>query len=438
MPSSLVKNALNGYEVPRPERTERSSGSAHAAATDGTRAATDAPAGPTADGAARPQLWGAPAADASTSDEELLRIAAQLDVCIKIIGCGGGGCNTINRCVDAGIQGAQLCAINTDAKHLLTVRAPRKILIGKSRTRGLGAGARPEVGEESARESDMEIRDFLTNANIAFVTAGMGGGTGTGSAHYVANIAKNQVRALTIGVVTLPFKAEGTVRMENALSGLNKLRQVCDTTIVIPNDKLLELVPKLPVDAAFKVADEVLMQTIKGLTEIITKPGLVNLDYADIQTVMNEGGVAFVGIGEANLDADNRVKAAVHEALTSPMLGEVELKEAKGALIRVVGGPDMTVGEAQMAAEIISNSVSPRARIIWGCSIDPELEGTIKILLIVTGARSQYIMSSRGPDARSAQQPAAKGQPQGSYQQPKAQPQYQQPRSNDDDIDFVR
>jgi cell division protein FtsZ len=226
--------------------------------------------------------------------------------------------------------------------------------------------------------------------------------------------------------------------MENALSGLNKLRQVCDTTIVIPNDKLLELVPKLPVDAAFKVADEVLMQTIKGLTEIITKPGLVNLDYADIQTVMNEGGVAFVGIGEANLDADNRVKAAVHEALTSPMLGEVELKEAKGALIRVVGGPDMTVGEAQMAAEIISNSVSPRARIIWGCSIDPELEGTIKILLIVTGARSQYIMSSHGPDARSAQQPGAQQKPQQAGNQQKAQPQYQQPRSNDDDIDFVR
>ncbi len=157
---------------------------------------------------------------------------------------------------------------------------------------------------------------------------------------------------------------------------------------MVPNDKLLELVPKLPVDAAFKVADEVLMQTIKGLTEIITKPGLVNLDYADIQTVMNEGGVAFVGIGEANTDEDDRVKAAVHEALTSPMLGEIDLKEAKGALIRVVGGPDMTVGEAQRAAEIVTNSVSERARIIWGCSIDPELEGTIKILLIVTGARS--------------------------------------------------
>ena len=438
MPSSLVKNALNGTKY---QGQNVQNGAQGQPMPQQQMAPEPQPMPqPAPQPMAQPApSYGAPQAQmTSTSDEELLRIAAQLDVCIKIIGCGGGGCNTINRCVDAGIQGAQLCAINTDAKHLLTVRAPRKILIGKSRTRGLGAGARPEVGEESARESDMEIRDFLTNANIAFVTAGMGGGTGTGSAHYVANIAKNQVRALTIGVVTLPFKAEGTVRMENALSGLNKLRQVCDTTIVIPNDKLLELVPKLPVDAAFKVADEVLMQTIKGLTEIITKPGLVNLDYADIQTVMNEGGVAFVGIGEANLDADNRVKAAVHEALTSPMLGEVDLKEAKGALIRVVGGPDMTVGEAQMAAEIISNSVSPRARIIWGCSIDPELEGTIKILLIVTGARSQYIMSSRGPDARPAQQPSAKAQPQGSYQQPKAQPQYQQPRSNDDDIDFVR
>jgi cell division protein FtsZ len=268
----------------------------------------------------------------------------------------------------------------------------------------------------------------------------MGGGTGTGSAHYVARIAKEQVRALTIGVVTMPFKAEGTIRMENALDGLNKMRLICDTTIVIPNDKLLELVPKLPVDAAFKVADEVLMQTIKGLTEIITKPGLVNLDYADIMTVMNEGGVAFVGIGEGNSDEDDRVKSAVHEALTSPMLGEIELKEAKGALIRVVGGPDMTVGEAQRVAEIVTNSVSPRARIIWGCSIDPELEGVVKVLLIITGAKSKYIMSSRGAPVN--MQSSQQGYQQ-SYQQ--QQPQYQQqpyqqqrPRNRDDDIDFVR
>ena len=378
----------------------------------------------------------------SDTDRELMEIAKQLDVCIKIIGCGGGGSNTINRCVDAGISGAQLCAINTDAKHLLTIRAPKKILIGKSTTRGMGAGALPENGEAAARENDAEIRNFLQGSNIVFVTAGMGGGTGTGSAHYVGSIAKEQIRALTIGVVTFPFRAEGTVRAENAMIGLNKLRMVCDTTIVVPNDKLLELVPKLPVDAAFKVADEVLMQTIKGLTEIITKPGLVNLDYADIQTVMKEGGVAFVGIGEATNDEDDRVKAAVHEALTSPLLGEINLKDAKGALIRVVGGPDMTVGEAQKAAEIVTNSVNDRARIIWGCSIDPELEGTIKILLIVTGAQSQYMYGKGGQPtsklgAFEAPRPKLGGNP-----QPAAQPQRQQPQrpapADDDGIDFVR
>ncbi len=408
MPSSLVKNALANYK-------------------EGQEKEKNAPAAQSAP---------APApAPANAADEELRKIAEQLDVTIKIIGCGGGGCNTINRCVDAGISGAQLCAINTDAKHLLTVRAPKKILIGKTATRGLGAGAIPQVGEQAARESDMEIREFLNGANIVFVTAGMGGGTGTGSAHYVARISKEQIRALTIGVVTLPFKAEGTVRMENALDGLNKLRHICDTTIVIPNDKLLELVPKLPVDAAFKVADEVLMQTIKGLTEIITKPGLVNLDYADIMTVMNEGGVAFVGIGEANTDEDDRVKAAVNEALHSPLLGEIQLKQAQGALIRVVGGPDMTVSEAQKASELVMNSIADRARIIWGCSIDPEIEGTIKVLLILTGAQSKYVLGKDGQSS-AAKLGANYGQPApqkmgASAAQPKG-------REEEDGIDFAR
>jgi len=377
----------------------------------------------------------------SDTDREILKFAEQLDVCIKIIGCGGGGSNTINRCVDAGISGAQVCAINTDAKHLLTIRAPKKILIGKSTTRGMGAGALPENGEAAARENDADIRNFLNGSNIVFVTAGMGGGTGTGSAHYVATIAKEQIRALTIGVVTFPFKAEGTVRAENAMIGLNKLRHVCDTTIVVPNDKLLELVPKLPVDAAFKVADEVLMQTIKGLTEIITKPGLVNLDYADIQTVMKEGGVAFVGIGEADSDEDDRVKAAVHEALSSPLLGEINLKDAKGVLIRVVGGPDMTVGEAQRASAIVNESVNERARIIWGCSVDPELEGTIKILLIVTGAQSQYMYGKGGIPTSAAggfEAPARKLGGQSAPQAQQQQPQRQAPAYDDDGIDFVR
>lgn len=327
----------------------------------------------------------------SKDDEELARIASALDVCIKIIGCGGGGTNTITRCYDSQIQGAQMCAVNTDAKHLLSVHSQRKILIGRRLTQGLGAGAIPEVGEEAAREADPDIRAFLQGSQIVFITAGMGGGTGTGSAHYVARLAK-ELKALTIGVVTLPFKAEGELRMENAMAGLEKLRRICDTTIVIPNDKLLDLVPKLPIEAAFKVADEVLMQTLKGLTEIVTKPGLVNLDYADIMTVMNEGGVAFVGIGESNAD-DKRIEEAVSEALNSPLLGEINLADAAGCLIRVTGGHDLTISEAQKAAEIVSSTISRNARIIWGCSVDDTSEGTVKVLLIVTGARSKYMLA---------------------------------------------
>jgi len=365
MPKSLVKDAL-GKDVA--EVTERASSQPAA------------------------QVQASPPATMTADDEEIMKIAAQLDVSIKIIGCGGGGSNTINRCVESGMSGAQLCAINTDAKHLLAIHAPKKILIGKNITRGLGAGAIPQVGEAAAKENEREIRDFLNGANIVFVTAGMGGGTGTGSAHFAARLAKEQ-KALTIGVVTMPFKAEGELRMENAMDGLERLRRLCDTTIVIPNDKLLALVPKLPVDAAFKVADEVLMQTIRGLTEIITKPGLVNLDYSDIMTVMNEGGVAFVGMGESDeSDAEERVENAVNEALDSPLLGEIDLREAKGALVRVVGGPDMTVSQAQRAAEVVGGRINKHARLIWGCSVDQAIEGSVKILLIVTGAKSEMIM----------------------------------------------
>jgi len=399
MPKSLVKDAL-GKDA---EELEQKSSPQPAAQVQASP-----PAAPTAD------------------DEEIAKIAAQLDVSIKIIGCGGGGSNTINRCVEAGVSGAQLCAINTDAKHLLAIHAPKKILIGKNITRGLGAGAIPQVGEAAAKENEREIRDFLTGANIVFVTAGMGGGTGTGSAHYAARLAK-EIKALTIGVVTLPFKAEGEVRMDNALDGLERLRRLCDTTIVIPNDRLLALVPKLPVDAAFKVADEVLMQTIRGLTEIITKPGLVNLDYSDIMTVMNEGGVAFVGIGESEeSDPEERVENAIEEALNSPLLGEISLTDAKGALIRVVGGPDMTVSEAQKAAEVVTERIAKHARIIWGCSIDPSLTSSVKILLIVTGARSEGVMGKEAAATTVAPRRAAAASSR-SYG-----------REDDSDIDFVR
>ncbi len=326
----------------------------------------------------------------AAEDQEIEQIVKSLDVSIRIVGCGGGGSNTIDRCSEAGITGAQLCAVNTDAKHLLSVHAPKKILIGKRITKGLGAGALPEVGEQAARENEAEIHGFVRGANMVFITAGMGGGTGTGSAYYVAQLAKEE-GALTMGFVTMPFKSEGRIRMENAEAGLDKLRKFCDTTIVIYNDKLLELVPRLPINAAFKVADEILMQSLKGLTEIITKPGLVNLDYADLVTIMKGGGVAMIGIGESG-DERDRVESAVKEALESPLLGEADLSHARGALVRVVGGPDLTVSEAEKAAELVGQKVNPEARIIWGCSVEPDLAKAVQVLLVITGVKSKSLL----------------------------------------------
>jgi cell division protein FtsZ len=339
----------------------------------------------------------------NADDDEIEKIVESINVSIKIIGCGGGGSNTINRCSEAGITGAQMAAVNTDAKHLLAVHAPKKILIGKRLTKGLGAGALPEVGEQAAHESEEEIREFVHGSHVVFITAGMGGGTGTGSAQYVARVAKEE-GSLVMGVVTMPFKSEGKIRMENAQAGLDKLRKFCDTTIVIYNDKLLDLVPRLPINAAFKVADEILMQSIKGMTEIITKPGLVNLDYADLMTIMKGGGVAMIGIGESDEERD-RVEYAINEALESPLLGEVDLTHARGALVRVVGGPDLTVSEAERAAEIVGQKINPQSRIIWGCSVEDELENTIRILLVITGVKSKALLGKdiyTGPVATSS------------------------------------
>jgi cell division protein FtsZ len=350
------------------------------------------PENPTPTGEAKP----AAPAYANPDDAELAKLAETLRVNIRIVGCGGGGSNTINRCMEAGIQGADMCALNTDAKHLLMIHASRKVLIGRRTTKGLGAGARAEVGEEAARENEQEIGQFVRGANMVFVTAGLGGGTGTGSAHLVARLAKEQ-GALTIGVVTLPFAGEGALRMEQARDGLERLRRVCDTTIVIQNDKLLELVPRMPLDSAFKLADAILMTAIQGIVEIVTRPGLVNLDYSDIQTVMKDGGVALIGLGESESTTD-RVTEAVTEALTSPLLGNVELKDATGALVRIVGGPSMTVSEAEKAAALVGAKISKRARIMWGCSIEnsPEMQNTVKVLLIITGVRSESLLGQKG------------------------------------------
>ncbi|MCJ7516636.1 MAG: cell division protein FtsZ [Methanomassiliicoccales archaeon] len=327
---------------------------------------------------------------ASPDDDELKHIVEALRVKIAIVGCGGGGSNTVRRLYQSGIVGATLVAANSDAKHLLSIQAPNKVLLGRTLTKGLGAGAIPEVGRKAAEEARDDLMKYVDGQNIVFVTAGMGGGTGTGTAPLVAELAR-QRSSLVLGVVTLPFKAEGRIRTDNAVKGINRLREFCDTTIVVPNDKLLEIVPKLPLEAAFKVADEVLMQSIKGITEIITKPGLVNVDFNDIMTIMKNGGVAMIGIGESRSD-DNRIEEAVNEALSSPLLGDLDTHEARGALIRVVGGNDLTLAEAEKAAEMVGKCINPMARIIWGCTIEPECEGIVKVMVVITGVKSNQVL----------------------------------------------
>jgi cell division protein FtsZ len=324
----------------------------------------------------------------TAEDEELQRILQGLKTDIKIIGCGGGGSNTVNRLAEAGIVGAELYAANTDAQHLLMTRAPHKILLGRRVTRGLGAGALPQVGEEAAREAEEELKAALKDADIVFITCGLGGGTGTGSAPFTAQIAKEQ-GALTIAICTWPFEAEGAVRAENAEWGLERLRTIADTVIVIPNDRLLDIVPKLSVNAAFKVADEVLMRSIKGITEVVTKPGLVNLDFNDIKTIMKSGGVAMIGLGES--DEDDAAIAAVNEAVNSPLI-EMDISAATAALVNVTGGPSMTVTEAQQVAEVIQSKISSGARIIWGAAVDETLDKTIRVMVVITGVRSKHIL----------------------------------------------
>ncbi|MFW6176469.1 MAG: cell division protein FtsZ [Thermoplasmatota archaeon] len=338
------------------------------------------PKGKTVDEVDEEELKNAP------EDEELRNLVDQLEVKIKIFGCGGGGSNTLDRLTQEGISGAELIALNTDAKHLLHTHSQKKLLIGKSITRGLGAGARPETGEKCARNSKADLEEHIDGSDIVFITAGMGGGTGTGSAPVVAEMA-NQEDALVMGIVTLPFEAEGKERMRNAKRGLSKLERHCHTTVVIPNDRLLELVPDLPLNAAFKVADEILMESIKGMTEIITKPGLVNIDYNDMRTIMDDGELAMVGIGESD-DPNNRVEDAVEQALGSPLLGNVDTSDSKGALIRVMGGPDMTVSEAEKAANMVNKKISKDARIIWGCNVNEDMGNKLKILLVITNVHS--------------------------------------------------
>ena len=325
----------------------------------------------------------------SAADDELRKLVDDLRIQTTIMGCGGGGSNTVSRLAQVGVEDATLVAANSDARHLLSISAPHRLILGKETTRGLGAGSIPQVGRRAAEEAQEEIRGLLQGRHIVFVTAGLGGGTGTGAAPYVAELARRN-GSLVIGVVTLPFKAEGKIRTDNALRGLEELSRYCDTTITILNDQLLKMVPKLPLEVAFKVADEVLMQSIKGLNDTITRPSLVNVDFNDISSIMRNGGMATIGLGESD-EPKERVRIAVEDALESPLLGEIDLRSARGALVRVQGGPDMTIAEAESAAEMVSSRINPRARIIWGCSVEPELKGSVKVMVVITGVTSPYM-----------------------------------------------
>jgi len=323
-------------------------------------------------------------------DAELEEIINSKKATIKVFGVGGAGGNTLMRMSEVGIKGAELIAVNTDAQDLLCVLADRKIIIGKELTGGLGAGNNPQIGREAAKESEAEIKKSLQDADMAFITCGLGGGTGTGAAPVIANVAK-KMGALTVGVVTLPFTIEGKIRKENALEGLERMQEAVDTLIVIPNDKLLEIANDLPLHTAFKVADEILTNAVKGIAELVTKTGLINLDFADIKAVMRQGGVAMIGVGES--DTEHRAVEAVEKAVTNPLL-DVDISGAKGALINVVGGPSMSLDEAKQVVETISDRLDEDANVIWGAQLANDMKDSIRVMLVVTGVQSPQIFGS--------------------------------------------
>jgi cell division protein FtsZ len=305
---------------------------------------------------------------------------------IMVAGVGGGGNNTINRLVQIGIQGAECIAVNTDQQHLDHVEAHQKLLIGKTITRGLGTGGFPELGAAAAEESRQDLLTLLRGVDLLFIAAGLGGGTGTGAAPVIAEIAK-QNGAIVVCTVTTPFTIEGA-RIDKAHRGLQRLRRFADTVIVIDNNKLLEIARDLPIDEAFSVADEILASMVKGVTETISLPSLINLDFADVRSVLAGGGVALVGLGEAAPSENkgyDRISEAVKNALHSPLLGDLSVKGATGALIHVIGGPDLSLEEATQVADVVTRQMRHDARIIWGARIIPDFAGYVRVLLIVTG-----------------------------------------------------
>jgi len=301
---------------------------------------------------------------------------------IKVVGVGGGGSNAVNRMIAEGLRGVDFIAVNTDAQALLMSNAPQRVRIGDKLTRGLGAGGDPEIGKKAADESSEDLREILTGADMVFVTCGMGGGTGTGAAPIIADLAKSN-GALAIGVVTKPFTFEGSRRRTLAEEGLERLKEKVDTLIVIPNDRLLEIVEKkTSITQAFRVADDVLRQGIQGISELITVPGLINLDFADVRSIMSEGGAALMAVGKAS--GDTRAADAAHSAISSALL-DVTIDGAQGILFNITGGTNLSLFEVNEAAEIIRAKAHPDANIIFGAVVDESMSDEIRITVIATG-----------------------------------------------------
>jgi cell division protein FtsZ len=340
---------------------------------------------------------------------------------IKVVGVGGGGCNAVERMIQEGLQGVEFIAVNTDAQALMQSSASVRVRIGDKLTRGLGAGSDPENGRKAAEESAEDLYAVLKGADMVFVTAGIGGGTGTGAAPIVAQIAR-EIGALTIGVVTRPFTFEGARRMQTAETGIAKLKEQVDTLIVIPNDRLLQIVDKrASLNDAFSVADDVLRQGIQGISELITIPGLINLDFADVRTIMSEGGAALMAVGRAS--GEDRARAAAEQAITSNLL-DITIDGARGILFNVTGGPDLSLFEVNTAAAIIKETAHPDVNLIFGAVIDPEMGEDIRVTVIATGfdraGMPRRVVRQQRPQTAATKKPSAAQEDQIVTQQPQS------------------
>ncbi len=308
---------------------------------------------------------------------------------IVVVGCGGSGCNTVHRLYSMGIDTATTIAVNTDKQHLLMIKAHKRVLIGRSITRGLGAGGYPEIGRKAAELARNKLEELLSDADMVFICVGLGGGTGTGAAPVVADIAKKQ-GAIAISFAQMPFKFEGA-RIHKAIQGLNELKEICDTVVVLDNNKLLEYYPNLPIDAAFSVMDQLISETIKGLADTIMTPSLVNIDFADLKAVMDHGGVAVMLVGEAK--SQDKANAVVRECLSHPLL-DVDYRGATGALIHISGGHDLTLREAEEIIRNLTFELADNANVIWGARISKEFEGFVRTVAIMTGIKDKEFVGS--------------------------------------------